>query len=110
VNALLFFMEPPDSAATIEFSDKLPRSSIMANQESALELTGQVAMGWLMDCADDPKRGTYMEAVADLTGRVVQGAIAAASAAEREPLEFLISRSAAPSAAVPAPGGHPLAI
>jgi hypothetical protein len=41
-------------------------------------------MKWLEDCAVNPKNGSYMEAVADLTGRIIGGAIEAAGYGPKE--------------------------
>lgn len=117
VNALLLFMEPPDSVPMVKHvSQTAPRSSIMALPESAFEFTRRIATEWLMECADGPKRGTYMEAVADFTGRAIGGAVAAPNAAQsrqccpKGDLECL-TRGAGQYPAVPAPDdGCPLAM
>lgn len=56
----------------------------MQDQEGTLESIGRVAMKWLEDSAGNPKNGSYMEAVADLTGQVVRGALEAAGHGPRE--------------------------
>ncbi|HEY3573606.1 MAG TPA: hypothetical protein VGK98_07250 [Arthrobacter sp.] len=50
----------------------------MADDTSTMEFVGRVAMKWLEDFADNPKHGSYMEAVADLTTLILGGAIDAA--------------------------------
>ncbi|MGN7250508.1 MULTISPECIES: hypothetical protein [unclassified Arthrobacter] len=50
----------------------------MSSEASTMEFVGQVAMKWLEDFADNPKHGSYMEAVADLTTLILGGAIEAA--------------------------------
>ncbi|MFC9351971.1 hypothetical protein [Arthrobacter sp. NPDC057013] len=50
----------------------------MADDTSTMEFVGRVAMKWLEDFADNPKHGSYMEAVADLTALILGGAIDAA--------------------------------
>jgi len=56
----------------------------MADDASTLEFVGRVAMKWLEDFADNPKHGSYMEAVADLTTLILGGAIEAAGLAAEE--------------------------
>lgn len=56
----------------------------MSDQEGTLEFIGLVAMTWLEDCAENPKKGSYMEAVADLSARVIGGAIEAAGLGPKE--------------------------
>ncbi|MFF2318475.1 hypothetical protein ACFVTE_19685 [Arthrobacter sp. NPDC058097] len=51
----------------------------MADDASTMEFVGRVAMKWLEDFADHPKRGSYMEAVADLSTLILGGAIDAAA-------------------------------
>ncbi|MDQ0867356.1 hypothetical protein [Arthrobacter globiformis] len=50
----------------------------MADDTRTMEFVGRVAMKWLEDFADNPKRGSYMEAVADLTALILGGATEAA--------------------------------
>lgn len=50
----------------------------MADDASTMEFVGRVAMKWLEDFADNPKHGSYMEAVADLTTLILGGAVEAA--------------------------------
>ena len=50
----------------------------MADDASTMEFVGRVAMKWLEDFADNPKHGSYMEAVADLTSLILGGAVEAA--------------------------------
>lgn len=56
----------------------------MEDQANTLEFIGQVTMKWLEDCAVNPKNGSYMEAVADLTGRIIGGAVEAAGYGPKE--------------------------
>ena len=56
----------------------------MTHDASTMEFVGRVAMKWLEDFADNPKHGSYMEAVADLTTLILGGATeAAGSKAEK---------------------------
>ena len=50
----------------------------MADDTSTMEFVGRVAMRWLEDFADNPRHGSYVEAVADLTALILGGAIDAA--------------------------------
>ena len=56
----------------------------MADDTSTMEFVGSVAMKWLEDFADNPKRGSYMEAVADLSTLILGGAIEAAGLVDEE--------------------------
>ncbi|MFE4834736.1 hypothetical protein ACFRAU_08640 [Arthrobacter sp. NPDC056691] len=56
----------------------------MADDTRTMEFVGRVAMKWLEDFADNPKRGSYMEAVADLTALILGGAIDAAELVAEE--------------------------
>lgn len=59
----------------------------MSGEASTMEFVGRVAMTWLEDYAENPKPGSYMEAVADLTARILGGAVEAAQLAGAEALE-----------------------
>ena len=50
----------------------------MADDASTMEFVGRVTMKWLENFADNPKHGSYMEAVADLTSLILGGAVEAA--------------------------------
>jgi hypothetical protein len=56
----------------------------MADDASTMEFVGRVAMKWLEDFADNPKRGSYMEAVADLSTLILGGVIEAAGLSNEE--------------------------
>lgn len=56
----------------------------MADDASTMEFVGRVALKWLEDFADNPKHGSYMEAVADLTTLILGGAIEAAGLVAEE--------------------------
>lgn len=61
----------------------------MASEERTMEFVGRMAMKWLEDCAENPKHGSYMEAVADLTTRILGGAIEAAGYLTDEDTEII---------------------
>lgn len=51
----------------------------MTDEAIAMDLVGRVAMKWLQDYAENPKHGSYMEAVADLSALILAGAVEAAT-------------------------------
>jgi hypothetical protein len=59
----------------------------MSSEASTMEFVGRVAMTWIEDYAENPKPGSYMEAVADLTTRILGGAVEASRLASDEASE-----------------------
>ncbi|WP_314195779.1 hypothetical protein [uncultured Arthrobacter sp.] len=59
----------------------------MSSEASTMEFVGRVAMTWIEDYAENPKPGSYMEAVADLTTRILGGAVEASGLASDEASE-----------------------
>jgi hypothetical protein len=53
----------------------------MTDEANAMDFVGRVAMKWLQDYAENPKHGSYMEAIADLTALILAGAVETATRA-----------------------------
>lgn len=51
----------------------------MTDEANAMDFVGRVAMKWLQDYAENPKHGSYMEAIADLTALILAGAVETAT-------------------------------